>query len=125
MRHYEMTPSRNNPGVAHENGSIESPHGHLKRALEDALLLRGSRDFDTLDAYRCFIDEIVSRRNARHAKRIDSERSELQDLPGRRTADYEEVSVRVTSSGCCFSRRTEPGFPSRSEPPLIMDFGSG
>ena len=41
MRHYEMTPSRNNPGVAHENGSIESPHGHLKKALEDALLLRG------------------------------------------------------------------------------------
>ena len=49
MRHYEMTPSRNNRGVAHENGSIEGPHGHLKRALEDALLLRGSRDFDTLD----------------------------------------------------------------------------
>ena len=62
MRHYDMTPSRNNPGVAHENGSIESPHGHLKRSLEDALLLRGSRDFDTLDAYRRFIDEIVGGR---------------------------------------------------------------
>jgi hypothetical protein len=45
MRDYAMTPSRNNPGVAHENGSIESSHGHLKKALEDALLLRG-RDFD-------------------------------------------------------------------------------
>jgi len=32
-----MTPTRNNPGVAHENGSIESSHGHLKKALEDAL----------------------------------------------------------------------------------------
>ena len=61
MRHYGMTPSRNNPGVAHENGSIESPHGHLKKALEDALLLRGSRDFDDLDAYRRFVDEIVGR----------------------------------------------------------------
>lgn len=40
--HYGMTPSRNNPGVAHENGSIEGPHGHLKQALGDALLLRGS-----------------------------------------------------------------------------------
>ena len=67
MRHYGMTPSRNNPGVAHENGSIESPHGHLKRALEDALLLRGSRDFDDLDAYRRFIDEIVGRQNATYA----------------------------------------------------------
>lgn len=59
MRHYEMTPSRNNAGVAHENGSIESAHGHLKKAVGDALLLRGSRDFDDTQAYRCFIDEVV------------------------------------------------------------------
>jgi hypothetical protein len=43
--HYDMAPTRNNPGVAHENGSIESPHGHLKKVLTDELLLRGSRDF--------------------------------------------------------------------------------
>jgi len=60
-----MQPTRNNRGLAHENGSIESPHGHLKRAIEDALLLRGSRNFDTLEAYRRFVDEIVVRRNAR------------------------------------------------------------
>lgn len=46
MRHYDMMPTRNNLGVAHENGSIESSHGHLKKALQDAPLLRGSRDFD-------------------------------------------------------------------------------
>jgi hypothetical protein len=51
MHHYDMMPTRNNLGVAHENGSIESSHGHLKKALEDALLLRGSRDFDHLDGY--------------------------------------------------------------------------
>ena len=61
MRHYGMIPTRNNLGVAHENGSIESSHGHLKKALEDALLLRGSRDFDDLDGYRRFVDEIVGR----------------------------------------------------------------
>ena len=44
--HYGMTPTRNNPGVSHENGSIESSHGHLKSKLDDALLLRASRDFD-------------------------------------------------------------------------------
>src|SRR6266702_4509145 len=38
--HYGMEPTRNNRGVAHENGSIESPHGHLKQTVEDALLLR-------------------------------------------------------------------------------------
>ena len=40
---YGMEGSRNNRGVAHENGSVEGPHGHLKRAIEDALLLRGAR----------------------------------------------------------------------------------
>ena len=46
--HYGMTPSRNNRGVAHENGAIESSHGHLKKALGDELLLRGSREFADL-----------------------------------------------------------------------------
>ncbi len=112
-RHYGMTPSRNNTGIAHENGAIEGPHGHLKRALEDALLMRGSRDFDDLPAYRRFVDEIVSRRNARNAKRIDSERAALQDLPGRRTADYEEVTVRVTSAGGFTLRKVFYSVPSR------------
>jgi len=71
--HYRMTPTRNNPGQAHENGAIESPHGHLKQALADALLLRGSREFDTLEAYRRFLDELVGRRNARNRKRLDLE----------------------------------------------------
>lgn len=97
--HYGMAPARNNRGVAHENGSIESPHGHLKRAIEDALLMRGSRDFDDLDAYRRFIDVIVGRVNARNVKRIDAERATLKALPVRRTTDYEEVPLRVTSSG--------------------------
>ena len=45
--HYGMTPSRNNRGVAHENGSIDGSHGHLKNVLRDELLLRGSREFET------------------------------------------------------------------------------
>jgi hypothetical protein len=55
--------------------------------------------FDDLAAYRRFIDEIVGRINARNAKRIDTERASLKPLPARRTTDFEEVTVRVTSSG--------------------------
>ena len=113
MRHYDMTPTRNNCGVAHENGSIESSHGHLKKALEDALMLRGSRDFDHLDAYRCFVDEIVGRRNANNRRRIELERPKLAQLPKRRTADYEEKIVIVTSSGGFMLRRVFYTVPSR------------
>lgn len=111
--HYGMTPSRNNPGVAHENGAIEGPHGHLKRAIEDALLLRGTRAFDDLAAYRRFVDEIVGRRNARLAKRIDIERAALQALPPRRTTDYEETVVTVTSAGGFTLRKVFYTVPSR------------
>ncbi len=65
--HYGMTPTRNNPGVAHEtcpwalvprDGSIEGSHAHLKVALQQALLLRGSGNFADLDAY--FEEELVT-----------------------------------------------------------------
>lgn len=112
-RHYGMTPSRNNKGVAHENGSIEGPHGHLKRAIMDALVMRGSRDFEDLAAYRRFIDEITGRINARNAGRIDAERAHLAPLPVRRTTDYEEVTVRITSSGGFLLRKVFYTVPSR------------
>jgi hypothetical protein len=111
--HYGMEPTRNNRGVAHENGTIESPHGHLKQAVEDALLLRGSRDFDALDAYRRFIDEIVGRRNVRNRKRLDIERPALQQLPERRTTDYEEAIVTVTSTSGFVLRKVFYSVPSR------------
>src|SRR5436853_6850790 len=111
--HYGMTPSRNNRGLAHENGVIESAHGHLKNGLRDELLLRGSRDFADLAAYRRFVDEVVGRRNARNRKRIEIERAALKPLPERRTTDYEEARVLVTSSGGFILRRVFYSVPSR------------
>jgi len=111
--HYGMTPSRNNRGVAHENGSIESAHGHLKATIRDALLLRASADFDDLAAYRRFIDEVVGRRNRRSGPRIDLERAALQALPDGRTSDFEEVIVTVTSSSAFTLRKVFYTVPSR------------
>jgi hypothetical protein len=111
--HYGMEPTRNNRGVAHENGAIESPHGHLKKAVKDALLMRGVIDFEDLTSYRRFIDEIVSRKNATNGKRIEAERPTLQSLPGQRTCDYEETIVTITSSGGFTLRKVFYTVPSR------------
>jgi len=111
--HYRMVPTRNNRGVAHENGSIESAHGHLKAAIRDALLMRGSADFADLADYRAFVDEIVGRRNAAHGKRIAAERPNLQALPARRTTDFEEVIVTVASTGGFTLRKVFYTAPSR------------
>ncbi len=109
-----MAASRNNRGVSHENGAIEAPHGHLKNAIRDALLLRGSRDFDTIAEYRAFIDALVGRRNARNRKRIDAERAVLRPLPNRRAEDGEEAMVTVTSSGGFMLRRSSTPCPRAS-----------
>jgi transposase InsO family protein len=106
--HYGMQPTRNNRGVAHENGAIESQHGHLKRVVAQALLLRGNTDFDSLDAYRDWIADLIGRRNARREKLVALERAELSRLPPRRTTDHDEARVRVTSSSG-FS--ATPGLP--------------
>ena len=111
--HYAMAPTRNNRGESHENGAVEGPHGHLKRALEDALLLRGSRDFDALADYRAFVDDVVGRRNRHRRVRIDAERAVLTPLPRRRTDDFDTVRVRVTSSGGFVLRRVFYSVPSR------------
>ena len=111
--HYGMEPTRNNTGVAHENGSIESAHGHLKKTLEDAVLMRGSRDFVDLAAYRRFVDEVGGRHNAKFGPRIDIERAALRELPGSRTADFEETLVTVTSSSGFVLRKVFYTTPSR------------
>jgi Mu transposase-like protein len=111
--HYGMTPTRNNVGVAHENGSIEGPHAHLKSALQQAILLRGGGDFADLDDYRCFVDEVVGRANAARRKALEIERTQLKKLPPRRTDDHEEELVTVTRSGGFLLRHVFYTVPSR------------
>jgi hypothetical protein len=111
--HYAMTATRNNTGVAHENGSIEASHGHLKQALAQALLLRGSRDFADLAAYRRFVAEMIGRANADRRRALDIERAHLTPLPTRRTTDFEEGLVTVTRSGGFLLRRVFYTVPSR------------
>jgi hypothetical protein len=46
-QHYEMESTRNNCEESRKNGAIESPHGHLKKGLRQALLLHGSNNFES------------------------------------------------------------------------------
>jgi hypothetical protein len=111
--HYGMRPTRNNRGVAHENGAIEGPHAHLKATLAQALLLRGGAEFDTLDAYRRFIDETIGRQNAARRRAIELEQAALQPLPAIRTDDFEQAVVTVTRSSAFVLKRVFYTVPSR------------
>ncbi|MEN8232554.1 MAG: IS21 family transposase [Thermodesulfobacteriota bacterium] len=111
--HYGMEPTRNNRGKGHENGAIESPHGHLKKRIHQALLLRDSCNFDTVTAYEEFLAEIVRDINSRQQDKIEEERQHLQPLPLHRTADYTEKVVPVSTSSTIKVKRVLYTVPSR------------
>lgn len=113
LDHYGMAGTRNNRGVSHENGSVESSHRYLKEAIEQALLLRGHRDFEDRAAYEAFVREAVMRRNRRNAAAFRIEREHLQDLPVRRSTDFVEEEARVTRCSTFTVRAILYSAPSR------------
>ncbi|MCG3190491.1 MAG: hypothetical protein LKCHEGNO_03224 [Burkholderiaceae bacterium] len=111
--HYGMRGSRNNAGESHENGAIEARQGSLKRALDQAMPLRGSREFANLAAYEQFVAETVRRLNARCARAWEAERACLRPLPARRTVDFEEIDARVSKFGVFSAKQVLYSVPSR------------
>ena len=111
--HYQMEPTRNNKGIARENGAIESSHGDLKNRIGQALMLRGSKEFSSVDDYRQFIREIVTQHNRRVHKKYIEEMACLRDLPEHKTTDFSEERARVTSSSTICVRSTVYSVPSR------------
>ena len=110
--HFGMTATRNNRGVSRENGAVESPHGHIKRRIVQALLLRESADFASLEDYRQWLDELVARFNRRCSEALAIERETLQALPRRRTTDYSEQVVAVTTSSTIEVKRVLYSVPA-------------
>jgi hypothetical protein len=94
--HYRMQPTRNNTGIAHENGSIESPHGHLKNRIKQSLLLRSSHDFESIAEYQALINRVVAKLNDLHAEKIEEEKRFLHPLPKYRVPDYEVLTATVS-----------------------------
>jgi len=111
--HYRMQATRNNPGVAHENGSIESSHGYFKRRLCQALYRRGSFDFESVAHYQAFIESVIVKLNVKCQQKFELEQTTLQSLPHYRTADYEVLSSRVSAHSTISVRCILYSVPSR------------
>jgi hypothetical protein len=111
--HYRLQPTRNNLGIAHENGSIESPHGYFKRRLEQAMLLRNSFDFQSVAVYQDFIQEIIDTLNTKCSERFMEEQSYLQPLPKYRYPDYEVISTKVSVNSTIMVRCILYSVPSQ------------
>ena len=113
--HLGVIATRNNRGVAHENGAIEGPHRHWKHRLEQQLLQRGSRDFETEAEYRRLVARVSATLNSRYEAqgRLEIEQLHLQPLPIERFADYDPLVVRVRSTSTIEVRSVTYSVPSR------------
>jgi len=113
MRHYRMEPTVNNAGEAHENGDIEQAHHRYKDALDQALRVRGSRDFPDRAAYDRFLQALVRRRNASRAARWAEEQAALRPLPALPLRPCRELRLTVTRFSTLTVLRNTYSVPSR------------
>lgn len=97
LNHYGVQPSMNNAGESHENGSVEKSHDLLKNALDQALMLRGSREFVSVAEYEKFIRRILDQRNKGRKQRLAEEIVLLKPLPAYHWNDPKEIRTTVTS----------------------------
>jgi transposase len=95
MGHYGVVAEATNPASAHENGDCEQSHRRFKEAVEQALLLRGSRDFPDRAAYEEFLRNLAAQRNSRRQAALAVELAALRGLPARRLETQERRRLRV------------------------------
>ena len=95
LKHYRLDGEKIRAGEAHENGDVEQRHFRLKRALDQELLLRGSRDFDSREEYAAFLERFFADLNAGRKKRLGEELAVLGRLPERRFDDHRWIRARV------------------------------
>jgi len=64
-----------------ENGDVEQSHHRFKPALDQALMLRGSRNFDTRADYAALLDQLFDQLNKNRAQRFNEESALLLSWP--------------------------------------------
>ncbi len=113
MKHYGVTPSRNNPGESQENGSIEKSHDLFKTTVDQQLMLRGSRDFNDLTEYWDFLTQVLTSRNASREEVLALELTKLKNLPNDKWGAPKILPVRVSPSSTVQIDSVPYSVPSR------------
>jgi hypothetical protein len=113
MRHFGMTPRTIEVGAKEQNGDVEASNGALKRRLEQALVLRGSRDFESVDAYQDFVDQVVRKANKARGERVAGEMEAMRELAAHKLPEYTEQDVPVSEWSTVRVKHCAYSVPSR------------
>jgi len=113
LAHYEMKPSANKAGCANQNGDVEQSHFRFKTAVDQALRVRGGRDFTSRAVYERFLDALVRSRNLTRGERFEIERGALKPLPAKPLMLVREITVRVSRFSVIRVQHNAYSVPSR------------
>jgi hypothetical protein len=96
LSHYGIQGHRTNADSPHENGDVEQRHHRFKVAVDQALMLRGSRDFEDREAYVVFLEKLFHQLNAGRQSRLAEEIAQLRRLPQKRLESYKRLDLKVS-----------------------------
>jgi transposase InsO family protein len=113
MRHFGMKPRTTAVGAKEQNGDVEARNGVLKRRLEQALLLRGHRDFESVAAWQRFIDDVCRKSNTARGSWVAEELSAMRELNVAKLPEYIETTAMVTEASTIRVKYNAYSVPSR------------
>jgi hypothetical protein len=113
MRHLGMTPRTIGVGESEQNGDVEALNGALKRRLKQHLLVRGSKDFESVEAYEVWVQEVATKANQLRATKLSEELAVMTPLSVERLAEYTEEKVPVTAWSTIRVKHNTYSVPSR------------
>ena len=113
MKYYGVRPQHTNPASPQENGDAEQSHHRFKKALAQALLLRGSHDFVSLAEYVRFLQDLFAQRNAGRRPQLIEELAVMRELPARRMESARRERVKVDSGSLVHVERNAYSVNSR------------
>jgi len=113
MRHFGMTPRTTEIGAKEQNGDVEAGNGAIKRRLEQALLVRGSRDFASPNDWQAFIDQVLRKANSARGPRVTEDLEAMRELNVAKLLEFVEEDVRVSDWSTVRIKHCAYSVPSR------------
>lgn len=113
VRHFGMKPRTTGVGKKEQNGDVEALNGALKRRLEQHLLMRGSRDFESEAGYETFLQGVLMKANALRCKRVTEELAVMRPLLVKCLPEYTEEDVKVSCWSTIRVKHNSYSVPSR------------
>lgn len=113
MGHYGMTPRTTAVGAKEQNGDVEASNGVLKRKLEQALLIRGSRDFESPSVWEAFVHDVLRKANRARSERVAKELAVMRPLAVKKLPEFKEEKLRVSDWSTIRIKKCSYSVPSR------------